>query len=221
MKLNTSAKELKSGWLTVPFNGADKTPQYHSQAGQDLFVMSCLNGLTNGTYVELGCNEPYCINNTLLLEQNFQWKGLSVDFDRQFEPMWKVSTRKNLMWTADATVLNWDTICSTLSTNHIDYASFDLEPASITFKSLQNVPLDRVSFSVITYEHDAYRFGDEWRDKSRQLLTGAGYTMICGDVGSFEDWYINEEYVSIERVKVLIKEEKHLDGEKHLLQFKS
>jgi hypothetical protein len=37
------------------------------------------------------------------------------------------------------------------------------------------IPFNDIEFSVITFEHDVYRFGDDCRTKSRELLEGYGY----------------------------------------------
>jgi len=215
-----SGKEFNKEWLKVLFANADLVNEYYSQAGQDIFALVANNGKKNGTYVELGCNEPFIINNTYLLESTFNWKGVSVDFDKKFEFMWRVSKRTSNMSTQDATTLDWDSISSTLGTTQIDYLSLDLEPASITYKALQNIPLDKISFNCITYEHDAYRFGDEWKNKSRELLTSKGYKLICGNIGNYEDWYVNEKYVNVNNLSTLIKEYPGLDGELHLMPGK-
>ena len=196
---------LESDKLVLPFVNSANTKYYYSQAEQDVFVLSCLNGKTGGTFLELGCDDPYRISNSYLLESEFGWKGISVDINEDCEWMFKESTRTCTLMIEDATTINFDTITATLGTSHIDYLSLDLEPASITLKCLQNIPLDKVSFSVITFEHDHYRFGDDVRSKSRDILTKAGYVMLCENVNNFEDWYVNPAYVDMEYVRVLKK----------------
>ena len=43
----------------------------HSQAYQDLFVLTMLSGKKNGRYLEIGGNHPSEFNNTYLLETEF------------------------------------------------------------------------------------------------------------------------------------------------------
>ena len=217
--LKDSSRIFNSKWLTVPFNRAEQLTHNYSQCGQDLFALMATNGKMGGTYVELGCNEPYAINNSYLLESKFNWKGLSVDFDARFEPMWEESIRKNKMETKDATTLDWDNISDVLGTKHIDYLSLDLEPAAITLKALQNIPLDRISFSVITYEHDMYRFGDDCKNRSYEILSKAGYGLVCNNVENFEDWWVNPATVDAKRLKELISMRVE-HGERHLLKHK-
>ena len=42
--------------------------KYYSQAGQDQFILFCLNRKTNGTFVEIGSFDPILINNTFIQE---------------------------------------------------------------------------------------------------------------------------------------------------------
>jgi hypothetical protein len=67
--------------LKLPFFGFENLNGNYSQAAQDLFVLSCLSGKTNGTFLDLGCSHPTNINNTFLLEKDFNWSGLSIDID--------------------------------------------------------------------------------------------------------------------------------------------
>jgi len=56
------ALQFRPEKLKVRFEGdSDINNQYYSQALQDLFVLSCLNGKTEGTFLELGCDDPYRI----------------------------------------------------------------------------------------------------------------------------------------------------------------
>ena len=43
----------------------------NSQTGQDLFVLSVLNHKRNGTFLEIGSNHPITVNNTFLLENEY------------------------------------------------------------------------------------------------------------------------------------------------------
>ena len=123
--------------LKVRFNGDNNIDNtYYSQAMQDLFVLGCLNGKKEGTYLELGCDEPFNINNTWLLEDKFNWKGISVDINPQSKQLFDSSGRTSTVLIQDATTLNFNNITNLLSTTHIDYLSLDLEPASITLKCL-------------------------------------------------------------------------------------
>lgn len=177
--------------------------QSYSQAGQDIFVVDCLNHKRNGIFLDLGCSDPITINNTYLLETQYGWKGLSVDIDKSMID--KYTDRNTHAWCVDARKLDFDKLIE-ICTDKIDYLSLDLEPPAETFACLQTIPFDRIDFSIITYEHDFYRCGDEYRTKSRKLLTEYGYKIICADVLSFdniifEDWYYNPKYIDYNNIR--------------------
>ena len=52
---------------------------FYSQIGQDRLVLKYLKNKKNGTFVDIGCGFPKYINNTYLLETEFDWNGVSVD----------------------------------------------------------------------------------------------------------------------------------------------
>lgn len=191
--------------LKISFNNCESIEQNYSQAGQDLFVLSCLNGKRNGTFLDLGCHKPIDLNNTFLLEDKFSWEGVSIDIEKQYIDLY--TNRKCVSIAENCVTLDFKKVMSYYDNSHIDYLSLDLEPASVTYQCLQNIPFENIEFSIITYEHDYYRFGDEYRTKSRNLLLKNGYNIICHNVkcsgNIFEDWYYNPKYVNIESIKAL------------------
>lgn len=190
----------------IPFNESEFVSENFSQAAQDLFVLTCLNGKKNGTFLDLGCNNPIKINNTYLLESKFNWTGVSIDIDEK-QTMLYDGLRKTTVITEDCTTIDFDKIMKHYNSNHIDYLSLDLEPASITMMCLKNIPFDKVEFSLITFEHDSYRFGNSYRDESREIFERNGYKLICEDVSNcncvYEDWYYNPKYIKYEDIKAL------------------
>jgi len=200
--------------LKLPFFGFENLNENYSQAAQDLFVLSCLSGKTNGTFLDLGCSHPTKINNTFLLEKNFNWGGLSIDIDESLTSQYP-SHRKTKAIPRDCTKLDFDEVLSYYNSNHIDYLSLDLEPANVTLECLKAIPFDKIEFSVITYEHDKYRFGDQYREESRKIFKQMGYELISSDVCSnnfpYEDWYYNPKYVNYEYIKVFEKNNSEWD----------
>jgi len=172
--------------------------KYHSNSRehQDFFVLSVLSGKTNGFYLEVGSAYPIQDNNTFLLENNFKWSGISIDNDKTFAEQFN-QVRKNKCICDDATSIDFDKLLENFS--HIDYLQLDIDPPSNTFKVLQNIDFSKISFSVITYEHDFSSGGIREREESRKILKSHGYTMVIEDVKHgdviFEDWYINEKYM--------------------------
>ena len=59
----------------------EKINETYAWNKQDIFVAEILKRKRNGTYVEIGSNDPKIGNNTYLLEKNYEWKGLSIDIE--------------------------------------------------------------------------------------------------------------------------------------------
>ena len=51
-----------------------------SQAGQDFWVYGeAFNEMRNGFFVEVGSSNGYALNNTFLLEANYNWRGICIE----------------------------------------------------------------------------------------------------------------------------------------------
>jgi hypothetical protein len=167
-----------------------------SQAGQDKFVLTMLQNKKNGKYIEIGASDPIFINNTYLLEQDYEWVGFSLDIVNECIDKFN-SVRKNKCVLADGTTFDYQAHIEKIWGNidRIDYLQVDCEPAENTYKCLTAVPLDKYRFSVITFETDVYASGNNVRDKSRKELFKYGYELVASDVTNegnvFEDWYID------------------------------
>jgi hypothetical protein len=194
--------------VKLPFCGLQEVERNFSQAGQDLFVLSVLDGKREGVFLDLGCSQPILANNTYLLESRFEWNGLCIDIDERYFELFVFRKSKTLA--ADCRALDWDKVIATFGTAFFDYLSLDLEPPASSLECLMSIPFDRVEFAVITFEHDFYRAGDEVRLPSRELLEANGYIRLCSDVAieglEFEDWYYNPKHVNADRCSVLASE---------------
>jgi hypothetical protein len=173
-----------------------------SQACQDLFVLDMLENKKNGFYLEIGASHPFESNNTFLLENQFFWRGLSLEIDDNSANIYN-NARLNKCMLGDAT--NFEYKKSFVEMNVpliIDYLSIDIEPAENTFKALLQIPLNEYRFRVITYEHDRYVSGDIYMNKSRSYLESFGYKLIVSNVKSngrdFEDWWVDPQLVKKE-----------------------
>jgi FkbM family methyltransferase len=51
----------------------------YSQIGQDLFVLDFFKNLRDGYFIEIGASDGICLSNTLLLEKNYNWKGICIE----------------------------------------------------------------------------------------------------------------------------------------------
>ena len=156
------------------------------------------------------CALPISINNTYLLESQYNWQGICIDIN-EFD----YSSRKCAYINENACEINY----LELFKKHkapliIDYLSIDIDERS--FDLLKLLPYQDYKFRTITIEHDKYRFGDKFRNLQRRLLTTLGYQLLCGDViidgYEFEDWYIHPNYVNIYNLINLICDSKsHID----------
>ena len=172
----------------------------YSREFQDYFVLSMLYKKRNGSYLEIGGMKPIQDNNTYLLESQFNWIGVSIEWSGDLVNLWQ-SARTNYCHCADATLVDYDELIQRhFTTQHIDYLQLDIDPASNTLKALLKINFFKYSFSVITFEHDVYTGTVFEREASRKILESHGYIRVISDVLHdglpFEDWYINPNYIS-------------------------
>jgi hypothetical protein len=171
----------------------------YSQSGQDQFVLSLFYEGYKGVFVDIGCEYPKLINNTLLLEEN-GWMGISLDI-LDFSEEWKI--RNTPFICADALMCDFNKLFIQYNLPRIiDYLSLDIEGEGERYLALKRVIECEYEFKVITVEHDVYR-GYELSERmpQRKLLTERGYSLLYPDVISdtgvvFEDWWINPKYIT-------------------------
>jgi hypothetical protein len=174
---------------------------FYSQIGQDILVLKYLKNKKNGTFVDIGCGFPKHINNTYLLETEFDWNGVSVDlimYTEQDGLTWN-DCRKTKLVLNDALTINYSTLFkeSNLPIN-IDYLSMDLEPPDLSLECLFKIPFDEYQFNIITFEVDNNREGDENRiNKSREFLTSKGYTLIGSLCSGQDDVYLHNSLIGL------------------------
>lgn len=195
--------------LRFKFTDSDKIQQNYSQVYQDMFILSMLNGKRNGTYVEVGGGTPFGGNNTALLEQNYDWKGVSLETNPDFVQEYR-SLRKNPILQSDALTTNYKNLFEKhFDTKEIDYLQLDVEPAKNTFEVLLAIPFEEYKFAVITYEHDYYvDITKSYRSKSRRYLQLMGYELIVSDISpdgisNFEDWWVHPDLVDPNIIKIM------------------
>ena len=207
-------KEL-SPQLKHKFQGAKSIKKNFSQAWQDIFVLSMLNGKKNGSYLEIGASLPKSYNNTALLAGSYGWSGVSIDFDPTFLNHWKEERPNDCIIIADAISIDYEKaipIWFGEKTKTIDYLQLDIDPSTNTLSVLKKIPLDKYRFSIITFETDAYQGDFRARNESREILSKHGYELIAKDVCvlfppvskdpiPFEDWWVDPK--TIEKNKIL------------------
>jgi GR25 family glycosyltransferase involved in LPS biosynthesis len=183
------------------FDGLENVEQNYSQIFQDMFILCVLNGKKNGTYLEIGAQQPFYQSNTALLETKFGWKGVSVEIKEDLCKMF-LKQRKNTILCQDATQINYQKLLEkNFDTKVIDYLQVDIEPSKTTFEALLSIPFDEYKFAIITYEHDHYvDMTNSYRTKSRKYLELMGYELVVSNVSGndfcpFEDWWVHPDLV--------------------------
>ena len=168
----------------------------NSQIGQDVFVVNMLKEKTNGLFLDIGAGEPIRINNTYLLEKQYNWSGISIELDPVRKEEWSNSDRKTEFLLHDALTVDYDAVLSNLlsanNRDRIDYLSMDLEPPELTLEALYKLPLEKYRFSVITYEHDLYRNNHDHMLASREVFTKNNYKLVF--TNNQEDWWVDSTH---------------------------
>jgi len=188
---------------------------YQGQANQDKFVLNILKEKRNGYFLEIGSNHPIIINNTYLLENNYDWKGIMIEYDSSYLPLYKEHRPNSIHVISDATSIDYKNLFESNNMPLIfDYLQIDLEPTNgstiNTLQKLDNELFDTYKFATVTFEHDIYRTNfDNTRLKSRDIFKKRGYVCVFEDINSegcpYEDWYIHPDLVDIDYVNSLIE----------------
>ena len=214
-----SYTDSKIDLIKYKFDNIDKIKQNYSASYQDMFVLTMLNGKTDGYYVDIGGGDPVLNSNSYLLEKYFNWNGISFDLKSELAIEWN-NKRDNVYINEDAINFNYsDYFEKNNYPYQIDYLSLDIEPLDNTLKCLENLPLDKYRFSVITYETDYYagviNFSNELanhvRERSREIFKSYGYIMISGNVSAisdecpYEDWYVDPNIVDANLINLFIQ----------------
>ncbi len=186
--------------LKTKFTGAENIENNWSQSMQDMFVLSMLDGKRDGVYVEIGADQPRVISNTYLLENNFDWSGVSFELDADKVTYFN-SIRKNKCLSEDATLYDYKSLFEERNyPKQIDYLQLDIDPAEGTLRALKALPLNDYRFSVITYETDVYSSGADIQDEQIEILESHGYQLVAKNVkcegNPYEDWWIDPAIVS-------------------------
>lgn len=201
-----------------PFEGLENIEQSYSQALQDMWVLSVLNGKRNGTFLEIGAFHPSYLSNTYLLEKYFGWTGISIDIDPSVEPEFRKFGRNGKFITGDATELDYHKILQNFPNGRCDYLQIDTDPMQISLSVLKKILFDECKFSLVTYETDFYDSktsrpeAERVRQESRDILQSHGYVLVNANVenlgnDAFEDWYISQNLVDESVIRKFMREE--------------
>ena len=183
-----------------PFDGIENIENNNSKHFQDMFVLSVFDGKRNGTYLEIGSGEPHIHNNSALLEEQFGWKGISIDNDPALCYNFS-NNRTNTVLCENALEIDYQKLFEThCLDNRIDYLQIDCDEASLEI--LKKLPLNEYKFGVVTFEHDGYRLDPLQKEVARKIMLEHGYKLLVNDVAfapgyPYEDWYVHPDLVRI------------------------
>ena len=188
---------------------------YFGQAGQDKFVLNILKNKVRGFFLEIGSNHPININNSYLLETKYDWKGIMVEFNASFLPLYKTHRPNSIHVIDDATKIDYKALLETNNAPvNMDYLQIDLEVNNgstiWTLQKLDQEILDLYKFATVTFEHDIYHTNFEnTRIKSREIFLKHGYILLFPDINNeglpYEDWYVHPDLVDMNYINRLIE----------------
>ena len=181
--------------LKIKFSESENIENNYSQSMQDMFVLSILDGKKNGVYVEIGADKPRVINNSYLLESQYNWTGVSFEIENDKVDYFN-SIRKNECICADATKFDYKNLFDERKyPKQIDYLQLDCDPPQITLECLKKLPLEDYRFSVITFETDLYAGGREVQKEQWEILSSLGYQRVVKNIKNegnpYEDWWVD------------------------------
>ena len=176
-----------------------------SQAWQDFFVLTMLNGKKNGTYVEIGSGMPVHISNTYLLYK-FGYRGLNIDID--YWEGWDNFRPADNPIIEDFFSLDMNELLSDFP-KQIDYLQVDIDPAESSLLALSNMLKTNHRFTTITFETDLFDNNSVVKEQAKELLVTQGYELVVENVAfennkPFEDWYVDPGLIDssiLEKIK--------------------
>ena len=156
---------------------------YNGQAQQDKFALKLLHEKQNGFFVECGSHDPIHINNTYLLEKQYGWRGIMIEYDPNYLNSYKEHRPNSIHVIQDATTIDYKQLFEINQVpSTIDYLQIDLEPfhgsTLQTLQKLDNEVMDTYQFATVTFEHDMYGKMDiylQTRNKSREIFKRRGF----------------------------------------------
>ena len=187
--------------------------------GENIIAIKFLKSKKNGFFVDLGVDDPIVFNNTVVLENNFNWNGLSFinGIDGDSVPSIYSDHRHNSKFViGNLDIMNFSPIFTNNNVpKNVDYLSFNLNVENETaIKALPQFStiLNAYKFAIISLKHNIF-IGDLFntRDSYRKLLADAGYKLVLPDVSRDDlpqvDWFVLPALVDMNYVNGVIQTE--------------
>lgn len=194
--------------LRYPFVGCENVTHNWSWLGQDLFVLGLLNGRA-GTYLDICNNDGEHHNNTVLLEDYFNWTGIAVQENLEMVGEYNIR-RNNKSIASDITTADYNTIIADAGLTNIDYLSIRVQPNYRGVDALKKALDSNHRFAIITFSHDTYyNLPDRGpRILSRRLLQERGYVLLVSNVGpgphadqAADDWWVHPDRIDVSTIE--------------------
>ena len=200
---------------------------YLGQSEQDKFVLNVLKNKKNGYFLEIGSNHPININNSYLLEIGYEWKGIMIEYDNNFLPLYKQFRPNSIHVINDARAVDYKKLFEQNNfPTSLDYLQIDLEAINgstiQTLQKLDNEIFDTYKFATVTFEHDIYHTNfANTRLESRKIFKKRGYICVFEDINNrgvnpYEDWYVHPDLVNMDYVNKLIENNKSKFVDNHI-----
>ena len=184
------------------------TVHWQDKSAQEEFVLDLLEDKKGGYYVELGAFHSKNGSNTNILENKFDWKGVSFEIKEEFRKEFNENRSNPCM--GDALDFNYISYFEeNLFPKQIDYLQVDIDsgykldgrPDGSAYTSLHGllaVPLNSYRFTIITFEHDSnmYWRNNVMRDIQREILDSLGYSLVVRTES--EDWWVDPSVINLE-----------------------
>jgi len=157
---------------------------FKGQAQQDKFVLNILKNKKKGFFLEIGSNHPIKINNSYILENNYEWNGIMIEYSKKWLIYYKKYRPNSIHIINDATKIDYKKLFETNNVPlNIDYLQIDLEVKNgstlNTLKKLNLEVMDKHKFATITFEHDIYHTNYlNTRLESRKIFEDRGYVRV-------------------------------------------
>lgn len=173
---------------------------YNAQIGQDKLVDFLFNKKNNGSFLDIGAQDPMELNNTYFFEKYREWTGLAVERSSMWTSKWHARDKTTFVC-ADARNVKYLDFLKYKSIEVVDYISLDLDPSSVTLEMLKLLIKYNIKFKVMTFEVDAYTSKDT-KEISTNILNDNGYEKIHELYYTYkhlnnvhvDDVWINKEY---------------------------
>lgn len=172
---------------------------------QDIFAFLCSDqkGLERkkpGTFVDIGCYRSDITSNVKTL-LDLGWTGIGFDINPDVLPSWENYNDKINIFICDV-VESIDKINEEISKlpDVIDYLNVDVDGYPCQYV-VENLDLTNKTYRCITIEHDAYRFGDIYKNAQRKVLEPLGYEIVIKNAA--EDFYVKPELITKEFLETL------------------